>query len=633
VSSELSTEAYSYRPPLDGLRAVAVLAVISYHFGYSWLPGGFLGVDLFFVLSGYLITRLLLIEFEGTRRVALVEFWARRVRRLLPALLLLIVAASLWVYNQAPVETWLARRQDMLWTLFYRANWHFIDTSQNYFAQYAGASPLLHTWSLAIEEQFYLLWPLVFLLLARTLRGRRWPMVSVLIVATLASAVRMHQLYGSAGVSRAYYGTDSRAQQLLVGAALATIPIWTTRRTRAPRPAAYLGGLVAACAACFAVLLSDRSAFYYQGGALTFAVIVALVIWAVEVAPASPLGRALTLRPLPWIGRISYGLYLWHWFILVALLRVQRSHPAVHWPPIAWLLTFGAATVSYYLVELPIRQGRVSWVKRSPRRLALAAGAAVGATALVVLQATTVSDFVPRRVNAEPAATSTTTPTAATVVAPTTSIDVQHLDMDLASALADTSDLECPKTAPDVTFDWCIRNAGSAQRPVLATIGDSMARALRPGLESEASKRNFTFVQAAWGGCTISATALAQYEPASLTPYDLKCRDEALATVEAMIDSNHPNVLIMTEHGSAISQLRADDRWIPAPSDEHDQRLFEGYVAVFDQLVRRVDHLVLVETNQDGQLVGCVASDSNNDPDCVSPPATVCVTVTSVIAM
>ena len=154
MPDDLNTEAYSYRPALDGLRAVAVLAVISYHFGYSWLPGGFLGVDLFFVLSGYLITRLLLIEHERTGRVNLAGFWVRRVRRLLPALLLLILAVSAWVYRVAPVETWLARRNDMFSTLFYRANWHFIDTSQNYFAQYTGASPLLHTWSLAIEEQF-----------------------------------------------------------------------------------------------------------------------------------------------------------------------------------------------------------------------------------------------------------------------------------------------------------------------------------------------------------------------------------------------------------------------------------------------------------------------------------------------
>jgi len=521
------------------------------------------------------------------------------------------------------VETWLARRNDMFSTLFYRANWHFIDTSQNYFAQYTGASPLLHTWSLAIEEQFYLLWPLIFLVLVWATRARRQQMVAILVVAAVASALRMHALYVSEGISRAYYGTDGRAQELLIGAALATLPMWSTERVRPSRSTEYFGGVVAIVGGGFVVLLSDRSSFYYRGGALFFAVVVALIIWAVEVAPAGPLARAVSVRPLPWIGRISYGLYLWHWFVLMVVLRVQRSHPAATWPPLPWILTFGAAIASYYLVELPIRQGRVAWVKRSPLRLVVTAGAAVGFTAFVVSQATTVGEFVPRRVVAESGPTTSVTPSASQAAAPSTSVDDQHLDVDLASALADTSDLECPKTAPDVTFDWCVRNVGSADRPVLATIGDSMARALRPGLESEGAKRGFTFVQSAWGGCTISGTALAQYEPATLTPYDLTCRDEALATVEAMIDSNHPDVLIMTEHGSAISEMRVDDRWVLAPSNEHDQLLLDAYISVFGQLLGRVDQIVLVETNQDGLLVGCATSDSDNDPDCVSPPATV----------
>ena len=254
-----------YRPALDGLRAIAVLSVIAYHFGYTWLPGGFLGVDIFFVLSGYLITSLLVREYEATRRIKLGEFWARRARRLLPALLLLLVSVSLWVYWYAPVETWMARRRDLLWTLFYGANWHFIETSQDYFAKYTGTSPLLHTWSLAIEEQFYFLWPLAFFAMARVVRSRRWVMVAVCIVAAIASATRMATLYGSAGLSRAYYGTDGRAQELLVGVALALVPTWATSLVRRRSVLTGLGATFALAVGSFLFLLRDRTPFYYPG--------------------------------------------------------------------------------------------------------------------------------------------------------------------------------------------------------------------------------------------------------------------------------------------------------------------------------------------------------------------------------
>ena len=581
----------SYRPALDGTRAVAVLAVIGYHFGFTWVPGGFLGVDIFFVLSGYLITSLLLGEYDATHRIALADFWARRVRRLLPALLLLLLAVSVWVYWFAPVETWMARRRDLLWTLFYGANWHFIDTSQDYFAKYAGASPLLHTWSLAIEAQFYFLWPLVFFAMVRILRCRRWLMEAICVDAALASTIRMATLYDSAGISRSYYGTDSRAQELLVGVALALLSTRTSSQVRRRSLHIVLGVTLAAVVASFLLLLHDRTPFYYRGGSLVFALVVAGLIWIVESSPSGTLARALSLPPLPWIGRISYGLYLWHWFVIIVSADLS--------PVMRLSLTFGAAALSYYIVERPVREGRTPWVRRSVVRLAVVTPIVVALTAVVVTRATTPAATL--RVTAEATPISSATPTSE---APP-DLD-QHLDVPLEEALADHSDLECPKTADDITFDWCVRHQGSSDRPVLATIGDSMARALRPGLEAEAAKRDFSYIQAAWGGCTISGTVLAQIDPAAVTDYDLKCRDEAVSTVESMIETARPDVLILSEHGAAISQLRIDDQWIPVLSDEHDQTLVAGYVAVFERFLEHVDKIVLVETNQDGLPVGCI---------------------------
>jgi peptidoglycan/LPS O-acetylase OafA/YrhL len=620
----------SYRPALDGIRAIAVLSVIAYHFGYSWLPGGFLGVDVFFVLSGYLITSLLLREFERTRRIAFGEFWARRVRRLLPALLLLVLVVSVWVYRVAPVETWMARRRDLLWTLFYGANWHFIDTSQDYFAKYTGASPLLHTWSLAIEEQFYFLWPIAFFALSRVLRSRRWPMFAVCVTAAGLSAVRMATLYDSSGLSRAYYGTDSRIQALLVGVALALLPIWAKQRLQPL--AGWIGALLVAAVAVFFVVLDDRAVLYYRGGAFLLALVVAGLIWAVEVAPRGLVGRALSARPLAWIGRISYGLYLWHWFVVIVALHLASSNDtSVSSPVVQLSLTFAAATVSYYIVERPIREGRTPWMRRSPVRLAVVAPVVIALVAFVAIRTTTpdsaqLASAQPTPISSEssPSGAGTSqTKTATPAPIPIAAVD-QHLDVSLESALADHSDKECPKTSNDVyKLDWCIFHQGPSDGPVLATIGDSMARAFKPGLEAEGARRGFTYAQAAWGGCTISGTAVAQVDPTTISLFDQDCRDNAVSAVEAMMDAAHPSVLIMTEHGAAISRLQVNGRWVAALTPEHDRALIDGYETTFGRLLSRVDHIVVIETNQDGLPIGCVEQTSAPGARCSQSPSNV----------
>ena len=596
-SPTATSDGKSYRPALDGLRAIAVLSVLAYHFGYTWLPGGFLGVDVFFVLSGYLITSLLIREYDHTQRIAFAQFWARRVRRLLPALAVLLLGVSAWVYWSAPIETWTARRQDLLWTLFYGANWHFIETSQDYFARYTGASPLLHAWSLAIEEQFYFLWPLIFLVTLRVLRFRRWLMAALFVAAAVASALWMAALYDSAGFSRAYHGTDSRIQQLLIGAALAVVPIWATRRVRPSPWLWWLGPVVALAVAGSMLGLDDRAAFYYRGGAFLFSLIVAGVIWAVEVAPSHWIARALSVRPLRWVGRISYGLYLWHWFVLVAIWDGASSGRLGNaWRVKGLSLTFAAAALSYYLVERPVREGRVAWLRRSPTRLAMVASVVVIVVTVAALRATSV---------------------------PATLAPDQHLDVDLSVALKDYSDSDCPISAEGDAFSWCVRHEGSIDRPIIATIGDSMARALDPGLEAEAVRRDFTYIQAAWGGCPVSGIGTPQFAPPSMTPDDVECLDKSISTVQSMIDTARPTILVMTEHGSAVSSLLVDDRFVAPLSAEHDQTLIDAYDAVFERFLGSVERIVLIETNHDGLPVGCSGVASTNKASCSQPLATV----------
>ncbi|MBM3693891.1 MAG: acyltransferase [Actinobacteria bacterium] len=355
---------FTYKPALDGLRAVAVLAVVAYHFGAGWLQGGFLGVDLFFVLSGYLITSLLLIERRNTGTIRFGAFWARRFRRLLPALFVLLVAVALWGRLALPSDQWGRLRSDGVWSLFYGANWHFVLSGQSYFT--TEPSMLRHMWSLAIEEQFYLLWPLVVFAALWVNRGRHVVLTVVCVLGTaLSVAVMQWRFEPGRDPSRVYYGTDTRASQLLIGALLALVLVHWAPRMRVTRVGVQVAGWIG-----IAVVLvlfwagRDQGTFLYRGGFVLFAVASAAVICAmVQPTGANPARAALSLRPVRWIGQISYGIYLWHWPVWVALNPARMASWGV--PVTGWRLagvqlavTVGISALSYYLVELPIRHRR-----------------------------------------------------------------------------------------------------------------------------------------------------------------------------------------------------------------------------------------------------------------------------------
>jgi peptidoglycan/LPS O-acetylase OafA/YrhL len=392
-------ERLGYVPGLDGVRAIAVVAVMAFHGGISRVSGGFLGVDVFFVLSGFLITSLLLGEARHAGTIRLGSFWARRARRLLPALLLVLCFVGLYAWLAVPQGTYPGLRLDSLSTLFYVANWHFILEGQSYFTAALAPSPLTHTWSLAIEEQFYLVWPLVVLAFVKLRRGP----VSLLCVAllgTAASTVWMAVLFrAGANPTRLYYGTDTHAMGILCGAALAAFFAILSRGTDPAGLRARGAASAGVQAGGFAGLLilgymfvhtTGKTAWLYQGGFLVAAVATAAVLVSVVTAPKGALAVVLGWGPVRYVGRISYGLYLWH-YPLFLWLNSQHTGLAGHrLLALRVAVTFAVATASFYLVERPIRHG---FVLRGLSATVATAGA-VAATIAVIL-ATTMAAALP----------------------------------------------------------------------------------------------------------------------------------------------------------------------------------------------------------------------------------------------
>jgi peptidoglycan/LPS O-acetylase OafA/YrhL len=405
---------HRYVAGLDGLRAFAVLAVIVYHLNVGWAQGGLLGVGVFFTLSGYLITDLLLEHWDRAGGLGLGAFWVRRARRLLPALVVMLAVVILWVAIAHRSEL-PALRGSVVASSVYLSNWWLIFQHVSYFARFGPPSPLGHLWSLAVEEQFYLLWPwLLWLgLLAireplRTTRGRRQLATATLVLAacsTIAMAVLYHPGFDP---SRIYDGTDTRAFGLLIGAALAMV--WpsrqrregTTRHMRRTLDYVGLGGLIVIGALIWRT--NENSAFPYRGGMLLLSIATALVIMAC-VYPGSWLGRILGMRPIRWIGVRSYGIYLWHYPVIVLTTVGVQARFDLPRAAVQTTITILLAAMSWRFVEEPVRQGgRQPAVAGIPWHRRIAAGWtwAVSTAALAGLALTSliIGGLVPRPSNA-----------------------------------------------------------------------------------------------------------------------------------------------------------------------------------------------------------------------------------------
>lgn len=384
-----------YIPALDGLRTLAVVAVVLYHLNLTWAQGGLLGVTIFFVLSGYLITRLLLNEIAKTGRIDLKSFWIRRIRRLFPAVVTVVVVtcALCTVFNHVMLTK---MRPDILPSLLFFNNWWQIMQDVSYFNALGDPSPLTHFWSLAIEEQFYLIWPPLLLAMVSVHMSKPNTRRVVLGLAAV-SAVAMMVLYNPAtDPSRVYYGTDTRVFSLLLGAWMAFIPdrdlaparlvrhlgldrlagagkhdksksdtaeAATTKPSELARfwssPASIdLMGVVGLVGlAAMVALTNGYTAFQYRGGTLLCSILTLMVI-AACVQPQGMVARALAAEPLVWIGKRSYSIYLWHYPLLLLMNPVANINDTPWWHYILQvLLVVAVAECSYRFIETPFRKG------------------------------------------------------------------------------------------------------------------------------------------------------------------------------------------------------------------------------------------------------------------------------------
>ncbi len=529
--SAISHTRLAYLPALDGVRACAVVAVMMFHGGIPHMDGGFMGVDAFFVLSGFLITSLLVGEWRQTLTVKLGAFWARRARRLLPALFLMLLFVAFLASVIVPKGTYGALRLDALATLLYVSNWHFILVSSNYFNETAASSPLLHTWSLAVEEQFYVIWPLVVLGVLHVTRNLR-VLLALCCAAAVASATWMYVLYdGGANTNRAYLGTDTRSQCLFIGCALAVGLVLLTQRSHEDgrlakgelwQPAGGTGralcgavGVVGAVAAVTIwVLTTSTSSFPYSGGFFLIGLAVAGVILSAVAAPRSIVPRLLSLAPVRYVGRISYGLYIWHWPIFIWLNHARTGLLGYELFTVRVLVTFAVSVASFHLVERPIRMG--TFVRQWKAWVAVPVGVGVVLVAVV-------------------AATTGTTAVASTA---------------FPTAIGTTGRATTTTTAPGAP--------PSAQPVRVLLFGDSVALTLGLGLSYTSEQDKYGYVLADHGilGCgVVDGPAVELMGTRDITPS--ACNGSALTPGEPIadqpwpyqwidsIDSVKPNVVVL----------------------------------------------------------------------------------------
>jgi peptidoglycan/LPS O-acetylase OafA/YrhL len=550
-----------YRPHLDGLRAVAVYLVVLFHAGLSSFAGGYVGVDVFFVLSGYLVTTLLLRDLAGGS-VRFGRFYSRRFRRLLPASFVCLMVTAL-VFTAVTPSGAEAAYGAFRAAFLYVANWYFIKQSTDYFAGTVATNPVLQFWSLAVEEQFYLLWPLILsglILVARRVPARATTIVRAAVaVGGLASlAWALHLRTGN--LNRAYFGTDARAYQLMAGALIALLPDLTRRLARHTRllqalAAVALGALIATATSAVDLDAITR-------GAVTVAITAAILI-ACDHANGGPVNRLLSTSPFTYLGKISYGTYLWHWpVIILAGIELHLTPGAMAW--FACLVATGLASLSYQLLEHPIR---INPFLDHHRRTVIATGLALSAIAAFVL--------IPAAIH--PASATTTAPiTTTTGFTPIPSwVDTGKIYAEgFGEPLLDSAKVPgCLGASPDKC------TIVNGHRPSILLMGDSNAEMYIPAFERLARDEGLSLSLAVREGCLWQRDFYLG--PATQD----KCSERKEDAYKRVIPALDPDIIVLVDadmgfgHGpeDPHASMSAADRLMQTRTEDSIRQLDDGH--------------------------------------------------------
>ena len=583
LDSPLERKHPHHRGDIQGLRAVAVAAVIAYHAGVPSLTGGFVGVDLFFVLSGYLITELLIRENSRHGRISLAGFWARRVRRILPASTVVLVATAVATALFMPVLQRGEIARDMLWAAAFSANWRFAQQQTDYLAQDRQTSPVLHYWSLGVEEQFYLVWP-ILLILCAFFAQRLWRsntshsaesrlrltigfVALVIVVTSFAFALHetvLNQPY-------AFFGTPTRAWQLATGALLACAAPLLGRLGHVTRTAFAVTGLVGFVWALFVLKESGAGTDYPGTAALVPTIAGALLIAAGVAHGSTVVGRILSIGPMQRVGDLSYSLYLWHFPVLV--IGITYFEPA-GWLVRLALVALAAALswISFTFLETPLRTMPIL-VKSSAVSLAtgvvlvaVASGAAIASPQLASGVPPTIINGAGERVTPRPSLK-----------------DVKDVTLEENLRLCDES---LVRTAGP---NFCSAPDADSDKHIIL-FGDSHASALIPAFSLAAASRKWQFSYETKAACPVPDVSV--YDP-SLQRKFTECDEFRAAAIKRIITAS-PQIVVLTS--DANKNRRVYDRVSDKLLDKEESRpqIINGLRSTITQLTDADITVVLV---------------------------------------
>ena len=592
-----------YVPALDGLRGLAVGAVVLFHLGWPALRWGYLGVDAFFVLSGYLITTLLLRQSAAAGTVQLADFWARRAKRLLPALAVFLVTISAIAPHVSSGNEVIAIRGDVFGGYGYYSNWWLLARGSDYFEAFRVFEPLTHLWSLAIEEQFYILWPLAVMALGAFRIGNVRSATVIVTSAAAVSAILMVALAVYVGQNAAYLNTASRIFEPLVGAT-AALAMFSVGRLDSRRSRVMLAAGAGLALSAIAIVGAWSSSYYY-GGAAIFSIGIGLLILGVVDQPDSRLTRILERRAIVFLGLVSYSLYLWHWPAIQLSRHVfQKTGPA--WDIVAVCGALAVATASLILVERPVRRWRATPGVALTLILSVTAVSAGMAAALARSSEPGLLTLNDRDVailldELTDDATGRQSPSTEAPTARTQETDVaESAESAESSPLSAPPPTQTPTTAPADTTPVAPA-ATAAPSPIEITrigwTGESVALSLAPAMIVEAAKSGVELVARPVGGCGLLPNYPLDFD-GQPQPWAPGCPAARAAAMDVLLSFDPPLDAVAIYSGYAALAYARDGVVYGTTSDIFPENRIDHLVDLLDEFeaagIKRVVFVTLV---------------------------------------